>query len=147
MSKILIIEDNTAMRDTLGIILERYGFTTLKAPDGPAGIAMARSEKPDLILLDLMMPYMPGEQVARYMRDDPTLSSIPIVVLTAMKQRDSVVNLLTMKNVHDYLLKPANPDILRQRLQTVLDKTQANASHNGRDHKSANEVIRGEDVQ
>lgn len=135
MSKILIIEDNGLMRESAKQILERSGHTVLEAADGPTGIAVARTDAPDLILLDLMMPFMPGEQVARYMRNDPVLRSIPVVILSAANQRQLVFDLLGMSNVRDYLLKPANELTLRQRVQAVLDATAAGGANNGQGAK------------
>jgi two-component system, OmpR family, alkaline phosphatase synthesis response regulator PhoP len=120
MSKILIIEDNQLMREATMQALEREGHQVFGADDGPSGISLARSEKPDLILLDLMMPYMPGDEVARYLRYDEEMASIPIIVLTAMNQAELVLDLLAMKNVRDYLLKPTPIGVLRQRVKAVL---------------------------
>jgi DNA-binding response OmpR family regulator len=125
MSKILIIDDNALMRDTIALALAHDEHTLLKGSDGPTGIAIARAEEPDLVLLDLMMPFMQGEQVASYMQNDERLCSIPIVILSAVSQPDMVLELLTLKNVRDYLLKPIDPDRLRQRVQAVLNGASA----------------------
>jgi CheY-like chemotaxis protein len=119
MSKILIIEDSAIMRDAITRILELDKHKILAAEDGPTGIAVARSEQPDLILLDLMMPYMPGDEVARYLRGDPTLAAIPIIILTAVNQPDMVMNMLEL-NICDYLLKPVDAPTLRRRVQSAL---------------------------
>lgn len=123
MPKILIIEDNDLMREATGQVLRRDGHTVISAEDGPTGIALARAEKPDLVLLDLMMPIMPGEEVARYMRYDEELCSVPVIVLTAINQADLVLDMLAMKNVRDYLLKPMNITALRQRVRAVLSNS------------------------
>ncbi|MEW5958861.1 MAG: response regulator, partial [Chloroflexota bacterium] len=119
MSKILVIEDSAIMREAIKRILELDHHTIIYAEDGPTGIATARAEKPDLILLDLMMPYMPGDEVARYMQGDPALANIPIIILTAMNQPEMVFNMLQL-NVCDYLLKPVDPSTLRKRVQAGL---------------------------
>ena len=119
MSKILVIEDSALMRDAIKCILELDNHTILAAEDGPTGIAMARSEQPELILLDLMMPYMPGDEVARYLHGEPTLAAIPIIILTAVNQPDMVLNMLEL-NVCDYLLKPVDAPTLRRRVQSAL---------------------------
>ncbi len=121
MSKILVIEDNALMRQAIKLALTRDGHEVVEAPDGPAGIFMARRENPHLILLDLMMPFMSGQEVARYLRYDEALSAIPIIVITAVNQVDSVLDLLAMKNVRDYFLKPIDTHVLRQRVRAVLD--------------------------
>lgn len=121
MAKILIIEDNVLMREAIRQTLKRDGHEILGASDGPTGISMARAEKPDLILLDLMMPFMNGQEVARYMRYDEALADIPIVVITAVNQVDTVLDMLSMKNVRDYFLKPIDITALRERVRTVLE--------------------------
>ncbi len=119
MAKILIIDDNAIMRKNIWFMLRRDKHTILEAPDGPAGIAIARTEKPDLVLLDFMLPYMSGEQVAKYFHEHNDLSHIPLIILTAMNQPDLVLNMLKL-NVRGYLLKPVNGDTLRERIETVL---------------------------
>lgn len=109
------------MRQAIRLALARDGHEVVEAPDGPAGIFMARKENPHLILLDLMMPFMSGQEVARYLRYDEQLSAIPIIVITAVNQVDSVLDLLAMKNVRDYFLKPIDTQALRQRVRSVLE--------------------------
>jgi DNA-binding response OmpR family regulator len=121
MAKILVIEDSAIMRETIKQILRLDRYIILEAEDGPTGIAMARSEYPDLILLDLMMPYMPGDQVARYLQGDERLAAIPIIILTAMNRTDMIFNMLEL-NVRDYLLKPVEAATLRQRVRAVLNQ-------------------------
>jgi DNA-binding response OmpR family regulator len=124
MAKILVIEDSAIMRETIKQILRYDHYLILEAEDGPAGIALARIEQPDLILLDLMMPYMPGDQVARYLQSDQKLAAIPIIILTAMNRTDMIFNMLEL-NVRDYLLKPVEAATLRQRVKMVLSQKTA----------------------
>jgi DNA-binding response OmpR family regulator len=138
MSKILIVEDNALMRDTIETALKFDEHTVLQAPDGPTGISMARSENPDLILLDLMMPFMTGEQVANYLNNDETLCSIPIIIVSAVNEPDQVLELLTLKNVRDYLLKPLDPNTLRQRTLAVLNGIGASGSERHTDNGDTN---------
>lgn len=119
MANILIIDDNAIMRKNIWFMLRREKHTILEAEDGPTGIALARSENPDLVLLDFMLPYMSGEQVARYFHDHDDLQHIPIIVLTAMNQPELVMNMLNL-NVRDYLLKPIKADTLRERVRTLV---------------------------
>ncbi len=119
MPKILVVEDSLLMRETLRQMLELDGHTVIEAEDGPTGIALAREAKPDLILLDIMMPYMSGTQVIKYLRGDPVLKSIPILVLSAVNQPAQVLSVLELK-VHDYLLKPVDHVTLRQRVEAAL---------------------------
>lgn len=119
MAKILIIDDNAIMRKNIWFMLRREKHTIFEAADGPTGIALARSENPDLVLLDFMLPYMSGEQVARYFHDHDDLQHIPIIVLTAMNQPELVMNMLKL-NVRDYLLKPIKADTLRERVKSLI---------------------------
>lgn len=128
MAKILVIDDSSLMRQTLELILKRANYTVIEAPDGPTGIALARDEKPDLILLDMMMPHMSGEEVAVCLQQDPELSSIPIVVITASRQTELVISMLSL-NVRDYLLKPIELSTLHHRIEAVLARQEANSSN------------------
>ncbi len=119
MANILIIDDNAIMRKNIWFMLRREKHTIFEAEDGPVGIAIARKEKIDLVLLDFMLPYMSGEQVARYLYDHDDLNHIPVIMLTAMNQSDLVFNLLKL-NVRAYLLKPVKAETLKERVKAVL---------------------------
>jgi CheY-like chemotaxis protein len=81
--KILIVDDETDFSDMMRMRLESCQFTVVTASDGREGLKMARSEKPDLILLDVMMPGLDGGDVAHLLRADPALAQIPVFFLTA----------------------------------------------------------------
>lgn len=83
MAKILIVEDNEMNRDMLSRRLERRGFVIAMAVDGQQGVDLARSEKPDLILMDMSLPVMDGWTATRTIKDDADLRSIPVIALTA----------------------------------------------------------------
>jgi len=83
MTKILLVEDNEMNRDMLGRRLQRLGFTVCFAVDGPAGVAMAESEAPDLILMDVALGDMDGWEATRLIKANPETRSIPIIALTA----------------------------------------------------------------
>jgi CheY-like chemotaxis protein len=83
MARILIVEDNELNRDMLSRRLRRHGFETLIAVDGPAGVAMARAELPDLILMDVALGEMDGWEASTLIKGDPTTQAIPIITLTA----------------------------------------------------------------
>jgi len=82
-TKILLVEDNLANRDMLTRRLERRGFAVCGAVDGPSGVALAVSEMPDVILMDIVLGGMDGWEATRLIKDDPRTKSIPIIVLTA----------------------------------------------------------------
>jgi CheY-like chemotaxis protein len=83
MPKILIVEDNEMNRDMLSRRLERRGFTVVMAVDGGEGVAMARSEQPDLVLMDMSLPVMNGWEATRAIRADPSTAHLPVIALTA----------------------------------------------------------------
>ena len=83
MPKILIVEDNEMNRDMLSRRLERRGFTVVMAVDGGEGVAMARSEMPDLVLMDMSLPVMNGWEATQAIRADPAMAHLPVIALTA----------------------------------------------------------------
>jgi len=83
MPKILIVEDNEMNRDMLSRRLERRGFEVVIAVDGGEGVAMARSESPDLVLMDMSLPVMNGWEATQAIRADAALAHLPVIALTA----------------------------------------------------------------
>ena len=83
MAKILLVEDNEMNRDMLSRRLARHGYEVVMAIDGEQGVAMAKSEQPDLILMDLTLPGIDGWEATRRIRQDPATAPIPIIGLTA----------------------------------------------------------------
>ncbi len=83
MSKILLVEDNEMNRDMLSRRLERKGYTVVCAVDGRDGLAKARDEAPDLVLMDMSLPVLDGWEATRQLKADPTLKAIPVIALTA----------------------------------------------------------------
>lgn len=127
MPTILIIEDSLLMRETLKQMLEFDKYTVLEAEDGPTGISLAREKRPNLVILDLMMPYMSGMEVLKYLRGDPVLYNIPVIILSAVNQPEQVMNVLELK-VNDYLLKPVDHLTLKQRVEAALSGSGQNLS-------------------
>ena len=106
--KILTIEDTADIRRLIRMTLEFQGYDVIEASEGAQGLALARSQKPDLILLDVMMPGMDGLGVARQLCDDPVLGRIPVIMLSAMgATRDIQAGL--QAGVKAYLVKPFSP--------------------------------------
>lgn len=83
MPKILVVEDNEENRDSLRRRLERRGFEVLLAEDGRAGVAAARAERPDLVLMDMNMPEVDGWEATRQVKAIPDLKDVPVIALTA----------------------------------------------------------------
>src|SRR5512135_3025758 len=105
MMKILIIEDETTLAETLAENLAEEGYETLRAADGESGLALIRSALPDLIVLDIMLPILDGLSVCRIVRKDPTTAHIPIIMLTARgTEVDKIIGLES--GADDYIVKP-----------------------------------------
>ncbi|HKR29507.1 MAG TPA: response regulator [Terriglobales bacterium] len=83
MPKILLVEDNEMNRDMLSRRLQRKGYAVVMAHDGEQGLALAKSESPDLILMDISLPKMDGWQVTRLLKSNPETKEIPVIALTA----------------------------------------------------------------
>jgi two-component system response regulator VicR len=118
--KVLCIEDEKEMIDLIKLILERRGFEVLGALGGKEGLEVIRREKPDLILLDLMMPEVDGWEVYRQMKADEKLKDIPVVVVTAKAQSIDKVLGLHIAKVDDYVTKPFGPQELLKSIDKVL---------------------------
>ena len=85
MKKILFIEDEAALQKTFGEVLEQEGYKMISAMDGEEGIRLVKSEKPDLILLDLIMPKLNGFEVLKNLKSDKTTEGVPVIVLTNLE--------------------------------------------------------------
>jgi two-component system, cell cycle response regulator DivK len=83
MPKVLIVEDNEMNRDMLSRRLERRGFTVVIAIDGAEGVAMSKTELPDIVLMDMSLPVMNGWEATRAIKADPTTRAMPVIALTA----------------------------------------------------------------
>ncbi len=121
MSKtILVIDDEPQIVEICGDYLTAAGFAVLTAADGPQGLAAARRERPDLIVLDLMLPGIDGLDVCRELRRDSSgLAAVPIIMLTArVEESDKLVGLEL--GADDYITKPFSPRELVARVRTVL---------------------------
>ncbi|MBL9215899.1 MAG: response regulator transcription factor [Opitutaceae bacterium] len=128
MKKILVIEDEPVTRNNLVLMLELEGFTPLAAPDGRAGVALARAERPDVILCDVSMPQLDGHAVLAALRADEATVSIPFIFLTARGDRKDL-RLGMDLGADDYLPKPASAEevlaAIRTRLSRRREQTQA----------------------
>lgn len=121
MSKqtILVVDDEKDLLDLIEYNLRKEGFEVLKAENGEQGIETAREAKPDLVLLDIMMPKMTGLEVCEIMRQDKTLKNIPIIFLTARSDEKTEVEGLD-KGADDYITKPISTTKLISRIKAVL---------------------------
>ncbi|HOB98177.1 MAG TPA: response regulator transcription factor [Verrucomicrobiota bacterium] len=124
MSRILIVEDELAMRTALADVLEDEGYRVITAADGAAGLDRAIKEKPDLVLLDIMMPKLDGFAVCAELRR--LGHTEPILMLTAKGQVEDRVTGLDV-GADDYLVKPFSTDELLARVRAALRRTQRQA--------------------
>lgn len=116
---VLLIEDDLNLAELVRYNLEREGFEVLHAPDGEEGLAVARDEAPDVILLDWMLPLVSGIEVCRRLRKTPETANIPIIMLTARgEESDRVRGLDT--GADDYITKPYSPRELISRIRAIL---------------------------
>jgi len=114
-STILIVDDEYSGRETLQSVLEGEGYNLVMAENGPQAIEKAKSIFPDVILLDVMMPGMTGFEVCEQIRNDPQVAEIPIIILTALDDRDSLLTGLKA-GADDFISKPFDRFELRARL-------------------------------
>ncbi|WP_409271997.1 response regulator transcription factor [Neobacillus sp. SCS-31] len=116
MAKILIVDDERMIIEVLEAYLEREGYSITKADNGVDALKKARSENPDLIILDLMLPDISGEEVCRLVRKE---SEVPILMLTAKSGEDDKINGIVM-GADDYVTKPFSPREVVVRVQAIL---------------------------
>jgi CheY-like chemotaxis protein len=117
--KILVIDDEFPVRYLVEHQLKRNGYEAISAKDGPTGIQAAQTHKPDLIVLDIMMPKMNGFEVCEEIRSDPAIASIPVIFLTACMTRKHKLRAFEI-GADDYLIKPFQPDELLAHITAVL---------------------------
>ena len=118
--KVVCVEDEPEIIDLIRLILGRKGFDLTGATGGLEGLDAIRRVKPDLVLLDLMMPDMDGWEVYQQMKADPELKNIPVIVVTAKAQSIDKILGLHIAKVDDYVTKPFGPQELLQSVERVL---------------------------
>jgi DNA-binding response OmpR family regulator len=118
--KVVCVEDEPEIIDLIRLILGRKGFDLTGATGGLEGLEAVRRVKPDLVLLDLMMPDMDGWEVYQQMKADPELKNIPVIVVTAKAQSIDKILGLHIAKVDDYVTKPFGPQELLQSVERVL---------------------------
>jgi len=118
--KILIVEDEEATRETWTEFFEGSGYGVLQAGDGQTALDLARSEHPNIVLLDLRLPVLDGYQVCQRLKSDPATSQIPIIMITAFLTgaNDTVRGI--EYGADDYLNKPVDLDVLAARVKMIL---------------------------
>ncbi len=120
--KVVCIEDEPEMIDLVKLILGRKGFQVVGANGGREGLALIEREKPNLVLLDLMMPDMDGWEVYQQMKAREEMKAIPVIIVTAKAQSIDRVLGLHIAKVDDYITKPFGPQELLESVERVLAK-------------------------
>ena len=128
--KILVVDDDSDVLDALTMVLESRGYQVITAQDGIEGLACLKAEKPDLMILDLLMPKMDGFGVMKELRDPrwAEFSEMPILIQTAVREKDSrrryELETGVALGADDYVEKPASPDILLARAKKLIKRKQ-----------------------
>ncbi len=123
-AKILLVDDDVDFVEETKIILESKPYEVIVAREGEEGLQKARKEKPDLILLDIIMPVKDGFTAAEQLKKDPQLSKIPLIMLTSFSSRGQGTGIPrsrgTTLEAEDYIEKPVTPEELLRRVETYL---------------------------
>ena len=123
MPKILLVEDNELNRDMLSRRLQRKGYRIVMAVDGRAGVEMAISESPDLILMDMSLPVLNGWEATRQIKSNPKTRAIPVIALTAHAMASDREQALAA-GCEDYDTKPIELPRLIEKIETLLSRPQ-----------------------
>lgn len=139
MSKILIVDDEQDIVELLSYNLEKEGFSTVKAYDGEAALGLVRSGKPDLMILDLMLPKMNGLDVCKAIRRNPETANLPILMLTAKGEEiDKIIGLEI--GADDYITKPFSVKELIARVRAILRRMHDNDNKNSKEEFNYKEL-------
>ena len=120
MKKILFVEDEPTLQKTLGDVLVREGYKVISALDGKIGLRLAKSEKPDLILLDLVLPKMHGFEVLKKLKEESETKEIPVIVLTNLERMEDVGQAIEL-GARTYLVKTKyKVEEIMQKIKKIL---------------------------
>jgi DNA-binding response OmpR family regulator len=118
---VLVADDDEDIRSLVVYRLERSGYDVIAAPDGDAALELALEKRPDLAVLDVMMPKLNGYEVTRAIREHEPTSRMPVILLTARVQEADVARGFEA-GADDYIKKPFSPQELRARVQAILGR-------------------------
>ena len=122
MAKIVVADDDVDVRMLVALKLRHSGYDVVDVGDGAAAVEACRNEKPDLVVLDLMMPVMSGLEACRAIKAEPKLADVPVVLLTARAQNTDVDAGLAV-GADAYVTKPFSPKELAARVESLLEGT------------------------
>lgn len=121
-ARILCIEDEAGMLDLLRLIMESAGYAFIGARDGAEGLEKLKSEHPDLVLLDLMLPNVDGAEVLLQKKQDPSIRDIPVVAVTALVSPFDQIMWQRHTEIRDYVTKPFKRNQLLRTIERVLSR-------------------------
>jgi two-component system, OmpR family, response regulator MtrA len=124
MARIVVADDDADIRDLVGFKLRQAGHDVETVEDGAAAVAAAQAVRPDLVILDVMMPGMGGLDATRALRLDPALARVPVILLTARAQESDIEQGFGA-GADDYVVKPFSPRELASRVAAVLARSRA----------------------
>jgi DNA-binding response OmpR family regulator len=119
MKTILVVDDENNIRKSIEFCLEQAGYSIITSQDGLTGMQLALESKPDLILLDLVLPKMNGNLVCEALKSEESTSSIPIIIMSAKAEEEDIEK-ARMHGADDYLVKPFTPNELRKKVKEKL---------------------------
>ncbi len=141
MSKVLVVDDERALVKLIQVNLELENFQVATAADGEEALRMLEEERPDLVILDIMMPRLDGWEVLQRMRENSVFRDTPVVVLTARTTDDDIVRGWQL-GADEYITKPFSPVALVKTIQMVLDR-----SPEEREDRREREILRARLLQ
>ncbi len=121
MKHILLVEDDAAIAKLVRFKLENNGFKVTTATNGRKALDWLKENRPDLVLLDVMMPEMDGIETLEHMKGDETLRDIPVIMLSSKGQKTEIERCLFL-GVDEYIVKPFSPAELLKRIRAVINK-------------------------
>ncbi len=122
MAKIVVVEDEQVLQKALSVELLSTGFTVLTADNGEAGLQLIQQEKPDLVLLDLVMPKMSGFDVLKALKADPATADIPVIILSNLSQDEDRQKGLTLGAADFYVKSSTDLEVLTRKVTALLQK-------------------------
>lgn len=126
MKKVLVVDDEVFIRKMIEVRLKAAGVAVIEAENGIEGVKMASSERPDLIIMDVMMPKMDGFQACESIRSNPDISGTPILMLTARGQMVDVERAMAL-GILEYITKPFSPKELAEKVLGILNAVRREA--------------------
>lgn len=135
MAKILVMDDDPIIVSFLSNLLTDNGYEVLTAEDGNTGLQMARREKPDLIVSDLVMPFLDGFEILREIKSDPSMKEIPVIVISMKEKERDIVRGFDL-GAEDYIIKPFGAHELLARVRRALRGAAERAKGEGRSERS-----------